>query len=430
MKETSPSDFTRQLGQLVQDAVQSGDYSQLKSAVDVTVREFTKSMKSGAEAAFKQKTDYTQRPNRPYYTPPPPRRQPAPRSQQHRPPVQRPMQCPARPPVAAQPVYNGTVLPAYRKVPGSAAGNLLLVFGILGLIGFLLATLAAVPAMWVEGWLSGAIVASCIFGALDVSCLLMIGTGSAIRGRVARFRRYLTVIGNARYYSLEHLAAATGVTKTYLVKDIRRMIRKGMFTDAYIDDQETCIMMDRVTYQQYLAAKQGMAQRRLQEEQARQQAASAPAQPEDSQKAAAKAAAAEGRSYIQQIKAANAAIPNEEISAKLCRLEDVTTRVFSYVEGHPDKLPEIRRFMSYYLPTTLKLVNAYRQFDSQPAAGRNIAAAKKEIQDILDTINTAFENLLDSLFEDDAMDISTDISALQIMLAQDGLTDPDFKTGE
>ena len=189
-------------------------------------------------------------------------------------------------------------------------------------------------------------------------------------------------------------------------------------------------MMDRVTYQQYLAAKQGMAQRRLQEEQARQQAASAPAQPEDSQKAAAKAAAAEGRSYIQQIKAANAAIPNEEISAKLCRLEDVTTRVFSYVEGHPDKLPEIRRFMSYYLPTTLKLVNAYRQFDSQPAAGRNIAAAKKEIQDILDTINTAFENLLDSLFEDDAMDISTDISALQIMLAQDGLTDPDFKTGE
>lgn len=78
MKETSPSDFTRQLGQLVQDAVQSGDYSQLKSAVDVTVREFTKSMKSGAEAAFKQKTDYTQRPNRPYYTPPPPRRQPAP----------------------------------------------------------------------------------------------------------------------------------------------------------------------------------------------------------------------------------------------------------------------------------------------------------------------------------------------------------------
>ena len=188
-------------------------------------------------------------------------------------------------------------------------------------------------------------------------------------------------------------------------------------------------MMDRGTYQQYLTAKQGMAQRRLQEEQARRQAEAQPEpSPEDTAQSAAAAAVAEGRSYIQQIKAANAAIPNEEISAKLYRLEAVTTKVFAYVEGHPEKLPEIRRFMSYYLPTTLKLVNAYRQFDSQPAAGRNIAAAKKEIQDILDTINTAFENLLDSLFEDDAMDISTDISALQIMLAQDGLTAPDFKT--
>ena len=95
-------------------------------------------------------------------------------------------------------------------------------------------------------------------------------------------------------------------------------------------------------------------------------------------------------------------------------------------------MPEIRKFMSYYLPTTLKLVNTYREFYEQPVESRNIAGAKKNIEGALDTINTAFENLLDSLYQDDAMDVSTDISVLKSMLAQEGLTDRDFhkKTGD
>ena len=83
--------------------------------------------------------------------------------------------------------------------------------------------------------------------------------------------------------------------------------------------------------------------------------------------------------------------------------------------------------MSYYLPTTLKLVNAYREFDAQPVQGENILSAKREIEETLDTINLAFENLFDGLFEDDAIDISTDISVLETMLRQEGLTGSDFK---
>ena len=84
--------------------------------------------------------------------------------------------------------------------------------------------------------------------------------------------------------------------------------------------------------------------------------------------------------------------------------------------------------MSYYLPTTLKLVQAYCEFDQQSVAGENVAAAKKEIEDTLDTINTAFANLLDSLFEDAVMDVSTDISVLETMLKQEGLTGSDFNS--
>ena len=84
--------------------------------------------------------------------------------------------------------------------------------------------------------------------------------------------------------------------------------------------------------------------------------------------------------------------------------------------------------MSYYLPTTLKLLQAYQEFDAQPIQGENIKSAKTEISDTLDTITVAFKNLLDSLFEHEAMDISTDISALETMLAHEGLTEDGMKT--
>ena len=138
----------------------------------------------------------------------------------------------------------------------------------------------------------------------------------------------------------------------------------------------------------------------------------------------------EGARYREEIRQANDAIPGEISSQKLDRLENVTTKIFEYVEKHPKKQPEIRKFMSYYLPITLKLVGAYRDFDAQPVQGENIISAKKEIEDTLDTINLAFENLLDGLFEDVAMDISTDISVLETMLAQEGLTEEKFGSGE
>ncbi|MBC7960487.1 MAG: 5-bromo-4-chloroindolyl phosphate hydrolysis family protein, partial [Vallitaleaceae bacterium] len=108
----------------------------------------------------------------------------------------------------------------------------------------------------------------------------------------------------------------------------------------------------------------------------------------------------------------------------------IISKIIEYVEVHPEKLSEVRRFMEYYLPTTLKLLNAYREFDRQPIQGENIRTAKSEIKNALDTINGAFENLLDSLFENAAWDVSTDISVLQTILAQEGLTDKDFNTNK
>ena len=138
---------------------------------------------------------------------------------------------------------------------------------------------------------------------------------------------------------------------------------------------------------------------------------------------------ARGDEFIRKIRECNDAIPGEEISAKISKIEMVVDRIFDRVEKNPECIGDIRKLMEYYLPTTIKLLEAYRQMDAQPAVGENIQAAKKEIEDTLDTLNIAFEKLLDDLFLDTAWDISSDISVLHTMLAQEGLTE-DGLTGQ
>ena len=102
-------------------------------------------------------------------------------------------------------------------------------------------------------------------------------------------------------------------------------------------------------------------------------------------------------------------------------------RIFDRVEQKPDSVDDLGKLMDYYLPTTIKLLEAYEDLDAQPVQGENILSSKQEIEKTIDTLNTAFEKLLDDLFQDTAWDVSSDISVLQMMLAQEGLTDDGLK---
>ena len=113
------------------------------------------------------------------------------------------------------------------------------------------------------------------------------------------------------------------------------------------------------------------------------------------------------------------------MSAKIDRLEAVTTRIFDLAEKDPDKLPQLRRFMDYYLPTALKLLKSYAEFDRQGVEGAILSDSMKKIEDTMDTLVVGFEQQLDKLFQDDALDLSADISVLKNMMAQDGLSGED-----
>ena len=109
------------------------------------------------------------------------------------------------------------------------------------------------------------------------------------------------------------------------------------------------------------------------------------------------------------------------MSNKLYRLEEIMNKIFAQVRKNPESAEELHKLMDYYLPTTKKLLSAYIELDKQPDLD-NVTKTKAEISDAMDIINEAFENLLDSLFQDMAWDISSDISVMKTMMAQDGLT--------
>jgi 5-bromo-4-chloroindolyl phosphate hydrolysis protein len=134
----------------------------------------------------------------------------------------------------------------------------------------------------------------------------------------------------------------------------------------------------------------------------------------------------EGRDYLRQIREINNKIPDPELSAKMDRLEDITRKIFDHILQNPRKIPQVRRFMSYYLPTTLKLLNAYHNLSLQGVDGDNIRTSMNDITLMMDSVILAFEKQLDNLFEEDALDISTDISVMETMLAQEGLSESDF----
>ena len=125
---------------------------------------------------------------------------------------------------------------------------------------------------------------------------------------------------------------------------------------------------------------------------------------------------------VSEMRRLNASIPGEKISAQIDHLEEMTQKIISRVVSNPEKLPQIRKFMSYYLPTTIKLLNAYDRMGAAGVEGENIAGTRGKIDTIMDTIVQAFDKQMDALFADEALDIATDITVMENLLKQEGLS--------
>ena len=249
--------------------------------------------------------------------------------------------------------------------------------------------------------------------------IILSATGNHYRKRYRRARKYVEILNGRGFCEIKELAEKSNQSETETRKDLRKMIQKQVFREAYMDKQETCLMINRIAYDYYLQAEESLRQREMEEAKRKEQ--------EEKMSPEILEMIRTGDEYIRTIREANDDIPGEVISEKLDRLEQVVRRIFESVKKHPEQKKEMDKFMDYYMPTTLKLVNAYREFDALEVKGENITNAMQEIENTLDTISRAFEKLLDDLFQDAAFDVSTDISVLQMMLAREGYKEKDFK---
>ena len=134
-----------------------------------------------------------------------------------------------------------------------------------------------------------------------------------------------------------------------------------------------------------------------------------------------------GQEMLAQIREENDLIPDADLSAQMEQLDDVANRIFRTVADQPQKAPQIRRFMDYYLPTTLKMLTSYRKMDERKVSGQNAEATRAQIRKAMDVVLKAFDKQLDTMYQDDMLDISTDIDVLETMLRQDGLVDSGLK---
>ena len=249
--------------------------------------------------------------------------------------------------------------------------------------------------------------------------IILSATGNHYRKRYRRAQKYVEILNGRGFCEIKELVEKSNQSETETRKDLRKMIQKRVFREAYMDKQETCLMINRIAYDYYLQAEESLRQREMEEAKRKEQ--------EEKMSPEILEMIRTGDEYIRTIREANDDIPGEGISEKLDRLEQVVRRIFESVKKHPEQKKEMDKFMDYYMPTTLKLVNAYREFDALEVKGENITNAMQEIENTLDTISRAFEKLLDDLFQDAAFDVSTDISVLQMMLAREGYKEKDFK---
>lgn len=242
---------------------------------------------------------------------------------------------------------------------------------------------------------------------LPALCVLAVGLGLLVDGirrqrRAGRFRGYLAMIGEKKSVAISALASATGRPKNKVCADLEDMLDSGLFPSGYLNYGGDRFVL-------------GGGLEDQPESQATAPAAKAQPQPSKANRGAENA-------ILDEIRQVNDQVANEKLSAQIDRIGVITAKILEYQKSRPEKAPQLHSFLSYYLPTTLKILRAYGQLESQQIAGENITAAMTRIEGMMDKVVEGFEKQLDQLFQGDTMDITADVDVLEQMLARDGLT--------
>ncbi|MBR3560955.1 MAG: 5-bromo-4-chloroindolyl phosphate hydrolysis family protein [Oscillospiraceae bacterium] len=220
--------------------------------------------------------------------------------------------------------------------------------------------------------------------------------GRKMQKRQNRLKRYMAVLGERDHVTVAELCAIVGKKEKVVKDDVEYMLQKNMLaTGAFLDEGRGILFRSADAYQRYLTERTKKENLTPKE-------------------------ATEGYSgALRAIREANDRIPDPVFSEKLDRMETVAGKIFREVEDHPEKLKQASTFFDYYLPTTLKLLSTYSEFEEAGIEGENLRSAKARIESIMDNLLENFEKQLDELYRSEALDVDADIRVMESMLNRD-----------
>ena len=224
----------------------------------------------------------------------------------------------------------------------------------------------------------------------------MLVAGQRMKRRSARVARYLAVMGERGYISVEELCTVTGKSRKKIESDLDYMVEKGLLgTGAYLDSGRGIFFRSADAFADYAnatAKKENVT-------------------PKEANEGYAGA--------LRAIRSANDRIADAVLSEKIDHLETVAGKIFREVEEHPEKQQQAATFLNYYLPTTLKLLDSYAKFEEAGIEGENLSRAQERIEETMDALIKGFDKQLDDLYRNEAMDIDSDIRVMENMLRRD-----------
>lgn len=226
----------------------------------------------------------------------------------------------------------------------------------------------------------------------------------------SRLKSYDMAAGMQEAIPLSQLASLSQRSEEDTARELKKMIRRSWIT-AWFDEDGRVLYLSQGAYLQAQQEKQAAA------------AAQAGAETTDADRSAEKNAVLSSMENFIAVLGHEAQTMGDDPQAvaELQQMQKTSTAILGWLRVHPESTPKARRLASYYIPTTLKLLHTYNDVKAQ--GGDNAASIRRDISGMLHTLNTAFGNLHDTLLSDTALDVSSEIAALQGMLARDGLSD-------
>jgi len=285
--------------------------------------------------------------------------------------------------------------------------------------------------------------------------------------KIIDYRNYAAIISDRYEVEVREFSAKMGKTPALVMGDLQKMIDKGYLgSSAYIDRSRGVLILDalesgyvdddrvvnvKIDFEELKDSARRMAgvvkeevrrtgvsesikaefrrafdtdAARVKEEIHEEPEKLRESKAESERSSASFAEADDFEAKLREIRHLNDEIDDEAVSTRIDRIGELTLSIFTVVRQKPERADEVRKFMNYYLPTTFKLLKSYSLMEKQSYQGENIVASRKKIEDILDTLITAFEQQQDRLFRTEALDVEADIQVLETMMAKDGLVTP------